>query len=236
MKKNNEILKWVLIIIAMALLITLLAMLMPVALIGGIIATWYYTKKKPNQKRRNIAIAVAAVGLLGTIFLTPSLLNQSKQSITTKTVTTTSSSSETEQSKTSSSSSSTTESSTKNDGPEYTKESNAEFATAFQDMLNTGLSESGVSDTVQVTYYDKSLIYVHVPQDYKYEANVHIQKLADSIYQAKESKFTEWAIDNGYDLGYTNSPALYIKSEDDTILAEEGGILNKKMTLKVDNS
>ncbi|MFU2163958.1 hypothetical protein ACMZ6Z_04005 [Streptococcus pluranimalium] len=52
----------------MALLITLLAMLMPVALIGGIIATWYYTKKKPNQKRRNIAIAVAAVGLLGLFF------------------------------------------------------------------------------------------------------------------------------------------------------------------------
>lgn len=246
MKKDNGVLKWVLIIIAIALLLAILAILMPLALIGGLIATWYYIKKKPNPKKRNIAITVATVGLLGSIFITPNLINQSNQSETTQNLTTTSSSSKAKQDKklssasTESSKTETSESktkpSTKNDGPEYTEKSNEEFANAFQDMLNTALSESGVSTTVQVTHYDRNLIYVYVPQDYKYETNVNIQKLADTIYQAKESKFTEWAIDKGYDLGYTHAPTLYLKSEDDTVLAEESGILNKKMKLKVDNS
>ncbi|WP_283271177.1 hypothetical protein [Streptococcus dysgalactiae] len=245
MKKNNGVLKIILIIIALAFLITILAMLMPVAFICGIIATWYYTKKKPNQRNRNIAIAVAAIGLVGSIFLTPSIINNSNpESKSTTTTTTTSSSKSVDNKKSTSATTSNkkettpskTELTIKNDGPKYTKESNAEFATVFQNVLNNALAESGMSTTVRVEYYDNTLIYVYVPQEYKYETNVNIQRLADTIYQAKENKFNEWAIDKGYDLGYTHSPTLYLKSEDDTVLAEESGILKKKMKLKINNS
>ncbi|MGT2744099.1 hypothetical protein ACVRW4_01895 [Streptococcus phocae subsp. phocae] len=243
MKKNNSLLKVILIIIALAFFIAILAMLMPVALIGGIVATWYYTKKKPNQRNRNIAIAVAAIGLLGSVFLTPNIINSSKEE--TKTTMTTTSSSKTDDSKKNISSTTTnkketapskTEQTAKNDGPQYTKESNAEFATVFQDTLNTALAEKGVPSNIRVEYYGSNLIYVYVPQDYKYETNVNIQQLADTIYQAKNNKFNEWAIDKGFDLGYTHAPALYLKSEDDTVLAEESGILKKKMKLKINNS
>ncbi|MET3559317.1 hypothetical protein ABID29_002471, partial [Streptococcus rupicaprae] len=82
--------------------------------------------------------------------------------------------------------------------------------------------------------YDDSLIYVFVPQLYKYASNASIQEMADVIYSNKKSFFKEWAIENGYDLSFTQSPTLIIKSEDDTVLAEES-ILFGEMKRKIDN-
>lgn len=222
--------KVILIILVVALVVAIAAILMPVALVGGVGAVWYFTKKKPDIKKRNISIAVAAVGLLGTIFITPTVFKDNSNASTTTastTIATSSSSSKTEQS---------TEPTTKNDGPEYTEESNAAFATAFMNTLNQSLADGGVNVSVSVQYMGKNLIYVIVPQDFKYEPTSSIQKLADTVYQAKENYFNEWAIDNGYDLSYTNAPHLYIKSDgDQTTLAEESGILNKTMKVKVKN-
>lgn len=238
--------KVILIILVIALVVAIAAILMPVALVGGVGAIWYFTKKKPDIKKRNISIAVAAVGLLGTIFITPAVFKDNSNASTT--IATSSSSSKTKESSSSSSSEvkTTTESSsetkqsteptTKNDGPEYTEESNAAFATAFMNTLNQSLADGGVNVSVSVQYMGKNLIYVIVPQDFKYEPTSSIQKLADTVYQAKENYFNEWAIDNGYDLSYTNAPHLYIKSDgDQTTLAEESGILNKTMKVKVKN-
>lgn len=240
--------KVILIILVVALVVAIAAILMPVALIGGVGAIWYFTKKKPDIKKRNISIAVAAVGLLGTIFITPTVFKDNSNASTTTASTTIATSSKTKESSSSSSSEvkTTTESSskteqsteptTKNDGPEYTEESNAAFATAFMNTLNQSLADGGVNVSVSVQYMGKNLIYVIVPQDFKYEPTSSIQKLADTVYQAKENYFNEWAIDNGYDLSYTNAPHLYIKSDgDQTTLAEESGILNKTMKVKVKN-
>jgi len=102
--------------------------------------------------------------------------------------------------------------------------------------LNQSLADGGVNVSVSVQYMGKNLIYVIVPQDFKYEPTSSIQKLADTVYQVKENYFNEWAIDNGYDLSYTNAPHLYIKSDgDQTTLAEESGIFNKTMKVKVKN-
>ncbi len=242
--------KIILIILVIALAVAIAAILMPVVLVGGLGAVWYFTKRNPDTEKRNISIAVAAVGLLGTIFITPAVLKDNNNTSTTtasSTVTTASSSSNTKRNSSSSKETSTTsessseteestEQTTKNDGPEYTEDSNAAFATAFMNTLNQSLADNGVSVNFNVQYYGDNLIYVIVPQDFKYEANADLQKLADMIFQAKESYFNEWAIENGYDLGYTNSPNLSVKSEDDTTLAEESGVLDKKMKLKVDNS
>ena len=101
--------------------------------------------------------------------------------------------------------------------------------------LNQSFADNGANVSVSVQYYGDNLIYVIVPQDFKYETNVNLQKLADTVLDAKENYFNNWAIENGYDLSYTNSPNLYLKSEDDTTLAEESGILNKTMKVKVKN-
>lgn len=250
MKKSSGAGKIILIILLVALVVAIAAILMPVALIGGVGAIWYFTKMKPDIKKRNISIAVAVVGLLGTIFITPAVFKDNNNSTTTSstTVTTSSSSSKTKESSSSSSSKAetttensskteeSTEPTTQNDGPEYTEESNAAFATAFMNTLNQSLAGGGVNVSMSVQYMGKNLIYVIVPQDFKYEPTSSIQKLADTVYQAKENYFNEWAIDNGYDLSYTNAPHLYIKSDgDQTTLAEESGIFNKTMKVKVKN-
>ena len=136
-----------------------------------------------------------------------------------------------EQSSTTETSSSTQE--IKNDGPDYTDESNAQFANHLETGLNNQLGDSGYQ--VKVQPVGNNVIYIYVPQDVKYNSNAEIQETADALYAIKENTFTDWAIDNGYDLGFTNSPALYVKSEDDTTLAEESGILNKSMKVKVSN-
>lgn len=74
MKKSSGAGKIILIILLVALVVAIAAILMPVALIGGVGAIWYFTKRKPDIKKRNISIAVAVVGLLGTIFITPAVL------------------------------------------------------------------------------------------------------------------------------------------------------------------
>ena len=75
--------KIILIILVIALVVAIAAILMPVAFIGGLGAIWYFTKKKPDLKKRNISIAVAAVGLLGTIFITPAVFKDNNSASTT---------------------------------------------------------------------------------------------------------------------------------------------------------
>ncbi|MGT2833375.1 hypothetical protein Javan249_0003 [Streptococcus phage Javan249] len=252
MKKNP--LKIILIILAVALLLAIIAILMPAVFIGGLVATWYFSTKKPNTQKRNISAIVAAIGLFGSIFLTPAVLKDNKNTSTmtsSSSVISSSSSSVSKTTETSTSRSSdskttiessetktenSTEPTTKNDGPEYTKESNAAFASAFLNNLNQTLANNGLPTGLNVEYYDDNLIYIYVPQDFKYESTSTVQKIADSLFQAKENYFKEWAIDNGYDLSYASSPALYVKAEDGTTLASEGGILDRKMKVKIKNN
>ncbi|WP_202836875.1 hypothetical protein [Streptococcus suis] len=148
------------------------------------------------------------------------------------TVETSSSSKEekTEQSSTTETSSSTQE--IKNDGPDYTDESNALFANHLETGLNNQLGESGYQ--VKVQPVGNNVIYIYVPQELKYNSNAEIQQTADALYSIKKNTFTDWAIDNGYDLGFTSSPSLYIKSVDDTTLAEED-MLSNSMKVLVNN-
>ncbi|HFI0618810.1 TPA: hypothetical protein ACGO1W_000448 [Streptococcus suis] len=121
----------------------------------------------------------------------------------------------------------------KNDGKDYTEVSNTEFATHLTTEINNQLNSTGYQ--VRVQPVGNNVIYLYVPQDIKYSSNSEIQQIANNLYSIKENTFSTWAIDNGYDLGFTNSPDLYIKAEDDTTLAEESGIVNKSMKVKVNN-
>ena len=122
---------------------------------------------------------------------------------------------------------------TKNDGPEYTEESNTQFANHLTTEINNQLAESGYQITAKPV--GKNVIYLYLPQEAKYYSKVEIQQIADKLYQIKETTFKNWAIENGYDLSFANSPNLYVKAEDNTTLAEESGIVNKSMKVKVNN-
>ena len=167
------------------------------------------------------------LSIIAVVALLMYAINQMKGDDTNSTQ---SSDAKTEQTSTSSSKEETSQSSqeVKNDGKDYTEVSNTEFASHLTTEINNQLANTGYQVVAKV-------IYLYVPQDVKYNSNSEIQKIADSLYSIKESTFSNWAIDNGYDLGFTNSPDLYIKSEDDTTLAEESGIVNKSMKVKVNN-
>ncbi len=44
------------------IVLSILLMLMPFILVAGIIGLWFYTKKRPDNKRRNYAITAIVVG------------------------------------------------------------------------------------------------------------------------------------------------------------------------------
>lgn len=215
--------------------------------LASAIGTWYFIKKHPNTKYRNISIAVLVISFIvvGITSQSNSTNTENAETTTSQVVTSSSTSSvasaneKTEAStsdKTEESSSSEATSSSqeiKNDGPDYTEESNTQFANHLTTEINNQIAESGYQ--VRVQPLGRNVVYLYVPQEVKYYSKVEIQQIADNFYKIKESTFTNWAIDNGYDLGFTNSPKLYVKAEDDTTLAEESGIINKSMKVKVNN-
>lgn len=199
---------------------------------------WYFIKKSPNKKYRNISIAVliGSSFIIGTLFKEDTTKTENTQPTTTQVVTTTSSES-TEKSKEVKTSEKTSETSTtqeiKNDGPEYTEASNTQFATHLTTEINNQLTNTGYQ--VVAKPVGKNVLYLYLPEEAKYYSKVEIQQIADKIYQIKESTFKTWAIENGYDLGSTYSPKLYVKVEDDTTIAKESGALKKSMKVVVNN-
>ena len=204
--------------------------------LGSAFGIWYFIKKNPNKKYRNISIAV----LIGSIFIIglfpkdDTTKTENTSSTTTQEVASSESTENTKEEKTSEKTSETsTTQEIKNDGPEYTEASNTEFATHLTTEINNQLANTGYQ--VVTKPVGNSIVYLYLPQEAKYYSKVEIQKIADKLYQVKESTFKDWAIENGYDLGFTHSPKLYVKAEDDTTIAEESGILNKSMQVKVNN-
>ena len=201
---------------------------------------WYFIKKRPNTKYRNISIAVliSCIFIIGTFFKGNTTKTENTKPATTQAVTSSSETSEsTEKTKEEKTSEQKSETSTtqeiKNDGPKYTEASNTEFAIHLTTEINNQLANTGYQ--VLTKPVGNSLIYLYLPQEAKYYSKVEIQQIADNLYKIKESTFKTWAIENGYDLGSANSPKMYVKVEDDTTIAEESGVLNKSMKVKVNN-
>ena len=205
---------------------------------------WYFIKKRPNTKYRNISIAVliSCIFIIGIFFKENKTKIESTKPATTQVASSSSSeSSESTESTESSKEDKVSESKSrtspskeiKNDGPEYTEASNTQFATHLTTEINNQLADTGYQ--VVTKPVGKNVIYLYLPQEAKYYSKVEIQQIVDNLYQIKESTFKNWAIENGYDLSFANSPNLYVKSEDDTTLAEESGTIKKSMKVKINN-
>lgn len=200
---------------------------------------WYFIKKSPNKRNRNISIAVliGSLFIIGTFFGENKTKTENTKPVTTQAVTSSESSESTEKSKEEKTTETKSETSTtqeiKNDGPEYTEASNTQFATHLTTEINNQLANTGYQ--VVAKPVGKNVLYLYLPEEAKYYSKVEIQQIADKIYQIKESTFKTWAIENGYDLGSTYSPKLYVKVEDDTTIAKESGALKKSMKVIVNN-
>jgi hypothetical protein len=81
-------LKKILLVLAVLFIIILTPITMPLMFLGGCFGIWRFTKRKPNIQKRNIAIAVTIVGILGTYAvgkLTPDVIKeQTEQNQVTK--------------------------------------------------------------------------------------------------------------------------------------------------------
>lgn len=207
--------------------------------LGSAFGIWYFIKKNPNKKYRNISIAVliCSIFIIGSFPKDDTTKTETTKPATTQVVTSSESTESTENTKEEKTSETKSETTTtqeiKNDGPEYTETSNTEFATHLTTEINNQLANTGYQ--VVAKPVGKNVLYLYLPQEAKYYSKVEIQQIADKIYQIKESTFKTWAIENGYDLGSTYSPKLYVKVEDDTTIAKESGALKKSMKVVVNN-
>ena len=162
---------------------------------------WYFIKKRPNTKYRNISIAVliSCIFIIGTFFKdNTTKIENTKPDTTQVTSSSSSESSEKmENSKEDKASESKSEASSsqeiKNDGPEYTEASNTEFANHLTTEINKQLADTGYQ--IATKPVGKNVIYLYLPQDTKYSSKVEIQQIADKLYQIKESSFKNWAIE-----------------------------------------
>ena len=104
--KNNSRLNIVLAIMSVVLIILLSPITMPLMFLGGVFGIWYFAKRNPSVFKRNIAIAVAIIGILGIYTVSKFNIESSEsQQSQTQVVPSTSRTSSTNSSKASSSSS-----------------------------------------------------------------------------------------------------------------------------------
>ena len=223
--------KIILIILVVALVVAIAAILMPVALVGGVGAVWYFTKKKPDTSKRNISVIVAVVGLLGSIFLTSNTLNAKKTSVpSVPSVSSVSYSSskkkkqKTEDTSTSAmvssileetSRSSSTESSTEESAPDITKDN----MPAVIERVEQRLTEDGFDMTGYSLTYDDTILYLVVPDETKFYDKTKLQQFADGFQNKVHSYFNGWALENNYN--YNRPPLLVIKTQSGDRIASE---------------
>lgn len=232
--------KIILIILVVALVVAIAAILMPVALVGGVGAVWYFTKKKPDTSKRNISAIVAVVGLLGSVFLTSNTLNAKKTSVpsvpSVSSVSYSSSKKKKQKNEDASASaiessilkevasSSSTEASSEESAPDITQDN----MPAIIERVQQRLSEDGFDMTGYNLTYDDTILYLVVPDETKYYDKTKLQQFADGFQNKVHSYFNGWALENNYN--YNRPPLLVIKTQSGDRIASE--TLSGNMKLK----
>lgn len=183
----------------------------------GLVGVWYFIKKQPNIKYRNISglVSIIAFIIFGLFFREEKTQQASVDPVAS------SSNSSSSVSTITQTSSSTSEISASSESASTSKQFNDEefqkYAIQFQNKLNELVKETG-----QV-YSAKGrglILYLTVPQDFKYNSKDNIQEFADKVLQVKNETFPVWLVENGYS-AQDVSIHLHIKTEDGTTIAKE---------------
>lgn len=121
----------------------------------------------------------------------------------------------------------TTEASSESDDklPRVTADQMASFIEYFKQNL----TDKGV-DISTYTFHNKdTILYVNVPNDYKYYSKTDLQAFADGLQAKEHEAFNVWAGINGVD--FKSYPMIHIKTDDGNSLVSKK--MNGKMEVKV---
>ena len=183
----------------------------------GLVGVWYFIKKQPNIKYRNISALISLISfvIFGLFFREDKSQQGSVRSVVS------SSSSSLNLSTTTQASSSILEVSSSSESASISNQFNDEefqkYASQFQNKLNELVKETG---QVYSATGRGLILYLTVPQDFKYNSKDNIQEFADKVLQVKNETFPVWLVENGYS-AQDVSIHLHIKTEDGTVLAKE---------------
>ncbi|AMP66287.1 DUF3290 family protein [Streptococcus australis] len=189
----------------------------------GLVGVWYFIKKQPNIKYRNISVLVSLISfaIFGLFFREEKTQQTSVRSVVS------SSSSSSSLSTTTQASSSTSEvSSSTLASKKFNDEGFQKYASQFQNKLNEMVKETG---QVYSATGRGLILYLTVPQDFKYNSKDNIQEFADKVLQVKNETFPVWLVENGYS-AQDVSIRLHIKTEDGTTIAKEKILGSMKVT------
>lgn len=183
----------------------------------GLVGVWYFIKKQPNIKYRNISALISLISfvIFGLFFREDKSQQGSVRSVVS------SSSSSLNLSTTTQASPSILEVSSSSESASISNQFNDEefqkYASQFQNKLNELVKETG---QVYSATGRGLILYLTVPQDFKYNSKDNIQEFADKVLQVKNETFPVWLVENGYS-AQDVSIRLHIKTEDGTVLAKE---------------
>jgi lipoprotein len=105
----------------------------------------------------------------------------------------------------------------------------ADQMASFIDYFKQDLTDKGV-DISTYTFYNKdTILYVKVPNEYKYYPKTDLQAFADGLKTKEHEAFNVWAATNEVD--FNSYPMLHIKTDDgDSLVSQK---LNGNMEVKV---
>lgn len=186
------------------------------------------------QKWAIVLACLAVIGKAGEITgLAPKTENKPVKTVQTSTSpkhkekpkSSKSASSETSSSKTEESKSETKESSSSDKPKDITESQMGSFIEYFkQDLTDKGL------DISTYGFYNRdTILYMTVPNDYKYYDKTDLQKFADGMLAKEHEAFNVWSAINN--VNYERYPMFHIKSDDGSSIASQK--LNGEMKVKV---
>lgn len=194
--------------------------------------------KWKNLKRwQTWAIVLACLAVIGKVGEITGLAPKTENK-PVKTVQTSTSSKHKEKPKTSKSSSSDSSSSKTEESKSETKESSSSDKPkditegqmgSFIDYFKQDLTDKGLDISTYGFYNRDTILYMTVPNDYKYYDKTDLQKFADGMLAKEHEAFNVWSAINN--VNYERYPMFHIKSDDGSAIASQK--LNGEMKVKV---
>lgn len=194
--------------------------------------------KWKNLKRwQKWAIVLVCLAVLGKTFEITGLAPKT-ESKPVKTVQTSTSSKHKEKPKASKSASSETSSSKTEESKSEAKESSSSDKPkditegqmgSFIDYFKQDLTDKGLDISTYSFYNRDTILYMTVPNDYKYYDKTDLQKFADGMLAKEHEAFNVWSAINN--VNYERYPMFHIKSDDGSAIASQK--LNGEMKVKV---
>lgn len=100
---------------------------------------------------------------------------------------------------------------------------------SFIDYFKQDLTDKGLDISTYSFYNRSTILYMTVPNDYKYYNKTDLQKFADGMLAKEHETFNVWAAINK--VNYKRYPMFHIKTDDGNALASQK--LNGSMEVKV---